>query len=284
MIGQRRNIPKSHHFVAQMHSERFADQEEKLWAFNKGSANLFHAPPKAVFTETHLYTIESPDGVKDTSLEVDFSRLEGEANLIIEKLVIAARSGEPPELTEGDRVTWDTYFYLQWKRVPDVHNKVASLAEANTWLSDFFAQVRNRGPEAAARANALDTPAERKRLIQEAKVHSIRKTPGRVLEALGSRGLAVLHVTAPGESFAIGSLPIVRMQGDLRRADSETWLPVASDVAVGPGFAPGTVTFIPLTDAAQIWRMNMVTAKQSMTFAAASKELVERLVANLPNK
>ena len=281
MSGSARNIPKNHHFVAQMHAERFTGENGKLWAFNKTSGNLFEAPPKGVFAETHLYTIEAADGTKDTSLESDLSSLEGSANLIIEKLVAAARSGKPPQLTEEDRAIWDVYFYLQWKRVPEVHNKVAALAEADAWLDDFFAKVRARGPAASAQVDALDTPKERKRLIQAGKVHAIRKAPTGVLEVLASRGLAVLHVATPGESLAIGSLPIVRKQGDFRQADSEAWLPVASDVAIGPAFAPGTVTIIPLADPAEIWRMNKVTADQSTTFAAASKTLVEKLVSTL---
>ena len=35
-----KDIPKNHHFVAQMHAERFTDPSGKLWAFNKTSKNL----------------------------------------------------------------------------------------------------------------------------------------------------------------------------------------------------------------------------------------------------
>jgi hypothetical protein len=94
--------------------------------------------------------------------------------------------------------------------------------------------------------------------------------------------LALLHIIAPGENFAIGSLPIVRKQGDFRNNDSEAWLPIASDVAVGPASVPGTVTIIHLADSEEIWRMNKVTAVQSTTFAAAAKDLMERLIAALP--
>lgn len=274
-----KNIPKNHHFVAQMHAERFTDPSGKLWAFNKTSKSLFHAPPKAVFAETHLYTIESADGEKDTSLEAVFSTLESDANVLIEKLVAAARSGATVQLTAEERATWDLYFYLQWKRVPDVHAKVASLQEADAWLDKFFAKKRAEGPEAAAQVDALDTPEERKRLIQGGKVHAIRKAPGDVLEVLVSRGLVLLYINAPGESFAIGSFPVVRKAGDFRNQDSEAWLPIASDVAVGPGFQPGTVTIIPISDPAEIVRLNQVTAGQSTTFAAASKALMEALIA-----
>jgi Protein of unknown function (DUF4238) len=284
MSSEGKSTPKNHHFVAQMHAKRFTDNKGKLWAFNKQGDTIFRALPKAVFAETHLYTIEAADGNKDTSLESDLSQLEGDANFIIEKLVTAARSGRPPKLTLGERATWDMYFYVQWKRVPDVHAKVSSFTEADAFLDKIFAAMRARGPEVAAKVDDLDRPEERKRLIQGGEVHAIRKRPGKVLDVLGSRGLALLHIIAPGESFAIGSLPIVREQGDFREDDSKMWLPIASDVAVGPASPPGIVKVIDLNDSEKIWRMNEVTACQSTTFAASSKDLLEKLVAALPKR
>lgn len=275
------NTPKNHHFVAQMHAARFTDDTGKLWAFNKEGGALFYAPPKAVFAKTHLYRIEDADGQKDTSLEAEFSTLEGDASAIITKLIDGARTGKASHLTEQERATWDMYFYLQWKRTPDVHAKVASLNEAETRLDSIFAEIATRGPEAAAEVAKLDTPKERKRLIQGGKVHAIRRAPGDVLQVLASRGLVLLHVSAPDQSLAIGSLPIVRKAGDLRAEDSEVWLPIASDVAAGPGYAPGTITIVELTNAEEVWRLNLVTASQSSTFAAASKILMESLIAAL---
>ncbi|MCP3061072.1 DUF4238 domain-containing protein [Myxococcus sp. K38C18041901] len=282
MLNNDDHIPKRHHFVAQMHADRFTDGKGKLWAFNKQRGVLFHAPPKAVFVETHLYTIEASDGVKDTSLESDFSKLESGANSIIEELVAGARSGHEPQLTAQQRTIWDAYFYLQWKRVPDVHAKLGSLTQADALLDEIFAQIRARRPDATAEIDKLNTPEGRKRLIQGGKVQAIRRTPGDVLGILAARGLALLHITAPGESFAIGSLPIVRKPGNLREADSEAWLPVSSDVAVGPGFEPNTIKIIELTNQEDIWRMNKATAGQSTTYAAGSKVLMEKLIAALP--
>jgi len=48
-------IPKNHHFVAQMHAARFADSQGKLWTYRRESDNIFYAPTKAIFAETHLY-------------------------------------------------------------------------------------------------------------------------------------------------------------------------------------------------------------------------------------
>jgi len=283
MASNEKHIPKNHHFVAQMHAKRFTDDEGKLWVFNKKRGSLFHAQPKTVFAETHLYTIEAADGVKDTSLESDFSNLESDANSIIKELVAGARSGHALQLTVQQRETWDAYFYLQWKRVPDVHAKVGSLTQPEALLDEIFAKVRALGPKAAAEVDKLNTSEGRKRLIQGGKVQAIRYSPGEVPAILASRGLALLHITTPGESFAIGSLPIVQL-GNLRETDSEAWLPIAPDVAVGLGFKPNTMPIIDLADPKEVWRMNMCTAVQSTTFAARSKALMEKLIAALPKR
>jgi hypothetical protein len=138
------NIPKNHHFVAQMHAGRFSDADGMLWAYTKKTGKLFRGPPKAVFAETHLYTIEGPDGEKDTSFETELSKLEGAASPIIEKFVAAARAGTTMELTEAERETWDRYLYVQWKRVPDVHAKIATSQEQEDRLDEIFAQLGSR--------------------------------------------------------------------------------------------------------------------------------------------
>ena len=271
------NIPKNHHYVAQMHAGRFTDADGMLWAYTKKTGKLFRGPPKAVFAETHLYTIEGPDGKKDTSFEAALSVLEGKANTVIGKLVDGARAGGPIALTADERETWDRYLYVQWKRVPDVHHKYATSQEQEDRLDQIFDHFRAQGGDAAAQVAALDNPVERKRILQGGKVKALERDPGSVRAALATRGVVVLRITAPNQSFAIGSLPIVRTRGDLLAADAEVWLPVASDVAVGIGGSPGGVSSVSIDDTAAIHTMNRVTAGQSTTFAAGSKVLVETL-------
>jgi hypothetical protein len=103
-----------------------------------------------------------------------------------------------------------------------------------------------------------------------------------LLEAHASCGLAILHITAASESFAIDSFSIVCPEGDFGDGALGPWLPIASDVAVGPASEPGTVTIIPVAEAACVRRMNKAIAGRSTIFAAASKALVEKLVAALP--
>jgi hypothetical protein len=59
-------------------------------------------------------------------------------------------------------------------------------------------------------------------------------------------------------------------------------LPIASDLAIGPGLAKGTETLIDLSGD-QVIGFNQITARQSTSFVAASRSLVEQLAATLPN-
>jgi hypothetical protein len=273
------SIPKLHHFVSQMHTDRFTDGRGRLHVFNKSSGKTYPGTPKSVFGETHLYTVEDAKGSKDTSFEIKLSALESRTNVIIEKIVAAARSGAVPGLAVEEKADWNLFFYMQWKRVPDVHRKVATLREGEDQLDKIFSMIRARFPERAAEIDDLNTPDERKRLLQGGIVKAIDSLGKDVLTLLDSRGLAIIRIIAPGESFVIGSLPIVRMGGDLRSRSAGAWLPIASDVAVGMGGLKGQEHLMFVDDPQTILAFNRVIADQSSSFAAASKSLIESLAA-----
>ncbi|WP_158912788.1 DUF4238 domain-containing protein [Caulobacter sp. S45] len=273
------NIPKYHHFVPQMVLRRFTDAKGKFWIYIKVANKVVPGSPETQFGETHFHTVEDADGQKDTSAEQRLSVLEGKANLIIEKIVAAARAGKTPGLTAEEKATWDTFFHLQWKRVPDMLDKAATFQNPDTAVDAVLVKARALYPDQEEKIAALDNPEARARLLQGGKVRAIEQSGGKVPAVLAGRGLAIARITAPGESFAIGSLPMVRLKGDLTDPDSEVWMPVASDVAVGVGLASGEETLIDLSDLKPIWDFNAVTAAQSSKFAAASKALVEQLKA-----
>lgn len=262
-----------------MHTRQFADAKGNFWLHNKRAGKTYASNPKQAFCETHLYTKEDSGGVKDTDLETWFSRLEGSANIIIQKILDAVRKGKTPVFSKIEVETWAKYFYMLWKRTPDALAKVATLNQANDRLTELFAEMAARGPEAAAEVAKLDTPEERKRLIQGSKVGAIEKVPGHVLAVFASRGIRILHITATGLQFAIGSLPVVRKAGSLEEETAEVWLPIAPDVAVGIGGAPGTIEIVQVNDTDAIQAFNRVTAAQSTSFASASKALIDELVA-----
>ena len=94
------NIPKRQHYVAEMILKRFTNAQGRLHFFDKRfpENGVLTSTPKNLFLENHIYTQYDKQGVKDVSLEIFFSKLESEANQIIEKIVAAARIGHTPNL------------------------------------------------------------------------------------------------------------------------------------------------------------------------------------------
>ena len=275
------NVPKAHHFISQMHAARFTDESGRFYVFNKAAGKVLCLTPVKAFREKHLYTIETAQGVKDTTLEATFSALETQVSEIMDKIVSAARVKKTPNLSRTERGRWDLFFYMQWKRVPDVLGKAASLRDGEAQLDKIFAQLRARYPNRTSEFDALDNPAERRRLLKAGKVQAIGTIRPEALSVLRSRGLAIAHIKSPGEPLVIGSLPIVRMKKDLRDESSEAWLPISSDVAVGLGRVGQPEILIAIDEQQRVRNLNQVIANQSTSFAAASKSLVEELVASI---
>lgn len=274
-------VPKLHHFLPQMLLRRFTDGKGKLAFYTKVApqAGVIIGKPKSLFAENHLYTTEGPDGSRDVELEKSFAKLEGEAEVVLGKIISAARQGQMPGLSVEQKQVFDRFFYMQWKRVPDIHAKSPTLQNADKDIDAIIADLLVRHPDRAAELEALRSPEEKARLAQGAKVKAIATDVGQVRAVLERRGLAVAH--ASESALVIGSTPVVRKRGDLRASEGEAWLPIASDVAIGPGLGKGTETVIDLSSD-QVSDFNRVVARQSTSFAAASHRLVEELVAALP--
>ena len=84
------NKPKRQHFNAEMLQRRFTDEEGRLYFYDKRfpEKGIRRSIPKNLFVEKYLYTLHLDSGEKDFSGEGKLSRLEGEANKIIEKLSV----------------------------------------------------------------------------------------------------------------------------------------------------------------------------------------------------
>lgn len=276
------NTPKSHHFVAQMHGARFTDESGYFYVFNKHAGKILRQKPKGAFAETHLHTKIDAEGNHDTSLETELSTLEGAANSVIHKIVAAALASRGPNLTVTEKETWDHYFYIQWKRTPDVHAKIEILAGEPGALDELFAQFKAHHPQSAEEIDRLRAdPAAIQRIVRSGTVDAIRFTPGNVLDVLSRRALVVAKIRTAGASFAIGSQPLVRFGGDLREEQTELWLPISSQIMVGMGKYGAGQHLVHLEDVSAIAQVNHTTAFQSSSFAAADKSLVISLARSI---
>ncbi|MER9002552.1 DUF4238 domain-containing protein [Mesorhizobium sp. M0862] len=273
--------PKLHHFLPQMLLRRFTDVKGRLAFYTKvaPAAGVIAGKPKGLFAENYLYTVEQADGSCDVELEKSFAKLEGETHSVLAMIASAARQDETPGLSVEQKRLLDQFFYMQWKRVPDMHAKSRTLQNADANIEELIDQLLEKHPDRANELQALRSPKEKARLAQGARVRAIATDVGQIMAVLDQRGLAIAR-TFEG-MFAIGSAPIVRKRGDLREPDSEAWLPIASDLAIGIGRGKGTEVLIDLSRD-QVNRFNQITAMQSTSFAAASRSLIEQLVATLP--
>jgi hypothetical protein len=152
------NIPKYHHFVPQMLLRRFTDANGKFSVYIKVANKIVPGTPESQFGQTHFHTVETSTGEKDTSAEGRLSELEGAANLVIEKIVAAARLGQTPSLTPEEKATWDDFLHLQWRRVPDLHAKVASFQDQAGAVDAVLAKVRAKYPDRLDEIAALTPP------------------------------------------------------------------------------------------------------------------------------
>src|SRR5688572_25151337 len=91
------SAPKLHHALAQFYQHGFC-RDEKLWVFDRERVQFRKQSPKVTAAETHLYSLQNPDGSKDTSIEsILASYVEGPTKPIITKL----ENGE--RITEDER-------------------------------------------------------------------------------------------------------------------------------------------------------------------------------------
>jgi hypothetical protein len=105
-------IAKRQHTLPQMVLRRFVDGKGRIFYLNKRASTkgvLSTKNLKNLFLETHIYSSVAKDGTKNAALETYFSGIEGKANLVIEKIVSAARTSRLPQLSSAEKDVWDIF-------------------------------------------------------------------------------------------------------------------------------------------------------------------------------
>ena len=276
------NEPKRQHSIPEMLQRRFANAHGKLWFFDKQRASLGvqATSPDNLFVRKRQYTLSHNDGTRDWSLETRYSKIEGYMNLLIEKIVQSVLGGEYPSLTRNERGLIDLYVYEQWRRVPELYDSLIS-------DSDFVALVEESVAEYEQKYRAL-TPEERARFSSKAylkderhraRVISLSHTTGNAQAALSKKGLFFAR-TARNRSFLLGSSPVLKLtpigQNDLNHPQVEVWLAIHPNVAIILA-ADESLNRNIMLPAEGVRQINRIIAKQSGTFAARDKALVESL-------
>ena len=231
--------PKRHHYIAQMHSKRFADSGGILHVFDKRfpQKGIQKRTPKNLFVERDFYTQVDAKGTKDVSVETEFlARLESEASLVIEKIVSAGRRGNFPDLSPDEREILKTFFFTQFSRVPNTQDRATDeVRQMILARIDFAGQSR---PLNDLELSVQNSSEAMERHLMNGRIQNLQMAPSpEVSELLAKMGIvvAVIEELKPERSFIIGSSPVVQLshseRSHLSDQDLEVWLPLAPDVA-----------------------------------------------------
>lgn len=273
--------PKRHHYIAQMHSKRFADPGGILYVFDRRVPHkgVQKRTPRNLFVEGDLYTQFDEKGTKDVSVETEFlAPLEGKASPVIEKIVSAARQGDPAKLSPDQKDIWVEFTYIQFKRVPERREKhKEEIFQEIRREIDFIGQFRRFTDH---ELSILDDEETMERLWRNISIQSVQKPlskEGAEIFLEKGIGVAVIRNPKPKRSFVIGSNPVVKMSNPERPhlADPtvELWLPLARDVAVSP--CPGESDKVVSANDRHIRTINKSIFQQSTVIAGCSRELIE---------
>ena len=278
------SIPKDQHYIPRMLLKRFTDKEGNLHFYDKEKPDkgVRKRAPKNLFYERHLYTQVEEDGTRDASVETEFlSRLENDASPVIEKIVGAARRGNPPNLSPDERDIWVTFSYVQFKRVPErlEKHKEETFQEIRREI-DFIGHFR---PFADHELLILHDEERMEGLWRNISIQNVQKPlskEGAEIFLEKRIGVAVIRKPKPKRSFVIGSNPVVQMPHPERPhlADPrfELWLPIARDIAVSP--CPGGSDRVISANDRHIRAINRSVFQQSTVIAGCSRELIESLL------
>ena len=276
--------PKRQHFIAQMHSKRFADPDGILYVFDRRFPHkgIQKRTPRNLFVERDLYTQVDYYGTKDVSVETEFlARLESKASPVIEKIVNAARRGDPPNLSPDEKYTWVKYSYTQFKRVPETREKhKEEIRQEILREIDFIGHFRSFTDR---ELSMLDDEETMERLFRNSSIQSVQmplSKEGADILLEKRIGVAVIRKPKQKRSFVIGSNPVVKMSHPERSHVSdptvEVWLPLARDVAVSP--CPGESDQVISANDRHIRTINRSVFQQSTVIAGCSWELIESML------
>ncbi|MDE0332846.1 MAG: DUF4238 domain-containing protein [Nitrospinae bacterium] len=274
--------PKGQHFIPEMLLCRFTDENGKLYCFRKDSPDkVFESTPKNAFKKRHLHTQFNEHGEKDFSVETELSKLEGQADEAIEKIIQAARLGRPPSLTSNEKKVWDNFLGRQWVRTlkhRDEMQNPAFIAEA---LTNFENDVR---PLTDDEREKFNDPKEQPRLMKNIWARNVVGTPNpELIEILEKKGVEIRKILSPKWSFIIGSYPILivhvtQSEGtDIRDTNVGVLLPISHDVIVTAAFSHGEERFVEIDEMLEIRQINKAIFNQSDMIAGRSRELIESL-------
>src|SRR4030067_3297509 len=86
------NVPKLHHYVPRFYLNRFTDQNERFWVWDKSTEKSFQTNPYGVAAQNHFYRIPEFIGTEldPLFLERNLAEVEGKAAQITQNSNVMA--------------------------------------------------------------------------------------------------------------------------------------------------------------------------------------------------
>lgn len=268
------STPKLQHYNPQMIVRRFTDDEGWLYCCNrqKSGRPIWKSKPEKVFAENYLYTVRNDDREPDVSIEKDFSILEGEVSVVIDKIIEAALKGETPCLDADEKDILLRYLCRQRRRTPDGARAIVEKhmdQQIDEFPAFYEAYVgRPCTPDELAQINdSADHERYRKNAFSRFSSFEPRAD---VLEMLRNTSIMTAVIQTPKKNFVCGSRPIDRF-GD--------WFTVSSKVAIKltPPRGIDNLVVLDNTSTSGIRQINEGIVERSTLFAGPSRKLIESL-------
>jgi hypothetical protein len=277
--------PKRHHFVPQMLLRRFTDAAGYLYFVDKRNlqGGVQAAKPENLLLEKHLYSKILRNGARDVTLERRYSKLEGVVNPLIDDITRCVLRDVIPTLNDTAKNTWDRFLYEQWRRVPDMHNKIMPKASAEAAVREAIDEYENlyRPLTTDERERSLTSQAIAE-FRQNARVGALSRSSDQIMKALAAKGLS-FGICEKRHSFIVGSSPVLKIaNGSTSQLDDpsvEVWLPIHPNIVAVAVGKRAEARIVKLS-AHAVKSFNQAVAEKSSMIAARSERLIASLVRN----
>ncbi len=128
------SVPKLHHYVPQFHLRRFADDNGRLWAWDKQTDRVFQTSSAGIAAENQFYRLTQyeTDGHDPLVMEKQLSEMESEVSLITDQWLDWLPQMQPLDKVPIPRMNrWVVarYMAVQMLRTLDTRELLAALVE-----------------------------------------------------------------------------------------------------------------------------------------------------------
>ena len=275
--------PKAHHFVPRALLRPFADEEEKLWHYNKrrDPDRISRQHIDNVFFRNQLYSLRNDDGSRNVTLEIAYSHLEDRIAPLFAHITSAVIQHRLPQLTNSERDIIRFFVHQQWRRVPELFERVMPKAQAKAEIAEVLDDFEERFRLLTAEERQLyQSDNWIKQFWHDAKVRALANPSPKIHRMLSEKNIA-FGVAPASRSFIVASQPVQKIipaktPNNLDHPNVEVWLAIHPRVVIALAATQHTEMIVSVGDKT-VRDYNRKVAAASTEFASTSEALVKTL-------